>query len=53
MARMGRLAVASTLGTAIGVHVVNRAMLDYGYNRKLNGDKSYERREKQEEQSRG
>lgn len=45
MIQVGSAAVGSILGTAIRTKVVNRAILDYGYNRKLSGEKSYKRSE--------
>lgn len=45
MIQVGSAAVGSILGTAIRTKVVNRAILDYGYNRKLSGEKSYKRPE--------
>ena len=40
MVHAGAAAVGSIIGTGLGT-VTNRAILDYGYNRKLNGKKSY------------
>lgn len=46
MIQAGASACGSIIGTAIRTKVVNRAILDYGYNRKLSGEKSYKRPEK-------
>lgn len=43
MIQAGASACGSIIGTAIRTKVVNRAILDYGYNRKLSGAKSYNR----------
>ena len=45
MIQAGASAVGSIIGTAIRTKVVNRAILDYGYNRKLSGERSYKRPE--------
>ena len=45
MVRAGSAAVGSIIGTGIRTKVVNRAILDYGYNRKLSGEKTYKRNE--------
>ena len=41
----GASALGSIIGTGIRTKIVNRAILDYGYNRKLNGTKTYNRPE--------
>lgn len=41
MIQAGASAVGSLIGTGIRTHIVNPAILEYGYNRKLSGQKSY------------
>ena len=45
MIQAGAAAVGNIIGTGIRTTVVNKAVLDYGYNRKLSGEKSYQRPE--------